>query len=87
MEAHWKNICKHEGHVGVSHSSELECYKLLSVLQHFSCKIKEKDGLLRKHVRETQGMSSKSFCNAKSNRKTVKGNLLFGTFFKAKIGE
>lgn len=42
MEAHWKNICKHEGHVGVSHSSELECYKLLSVLQHFSCKIKEK---------------------------------------------
>lgn len=59
MEAHWKNICKHEGHVGVSHSSKLECYKSLSVLQHFSCKIKEKDGLLRKHVRETQGMSSK----------------------------
>lgn len=41
-ESTLENVCKHEGHVGASHFSKLECYKLLSVLQHFSHEIKKK---------------------------------------------
>lgn len=70
-----ENTCKSEGH-----------YKLLSVLESFSCELKSR--CLRKDKRETwdkHGIREK--CIAKNTTKTTKADAFLGTLFESKPEE